>query len=139
MARKLSLIVAAAFLLCGCVEREIAISTNPSGADVYLNGEHVGVSPVSARFNWYGTYEVQLKKQGFNTLNIAQEIERPKDDYFPRDIFAEIFSSEKLRRYSYSYDLTPAETVNRDALITNALEAANEAGQAAGGNGGADE
>ena len=50
--------------LCGCVERELTINTNPSGAVVLLNDEEIGVSPVTVPFNWYGDYNVTIRKQG---------------------------------------------------------------------------
>ncbi len=136
MAKPLSLFfVVSMLLLCGCVEREIEIITEPAGADVFLNGEHIGLSPVTARFNWYGTYDVQLKKQGYCTLNTPQKIERPRDDYFPFDIFA----SDVLHKYSFSYSLEPQAPILRDELIESAIEAAGEADKALGGIGGTNE
>ena len=48
---------------CG-VERTLQIESNPPGALVHLNGEEVGRTPMRKAFVWYGTYDVQLRKDG---------------------------------------------------------------------------
>jgi len=48
----------------GCVHRTLEVESNPPGALVYLNGEEVGRTPMRKEFLWYGTYDVQLRKEG---------------------------------------------------------------------------
>ena len=51
--------------LSGCLERQLTIKTNPSGALVELNDEEIGISPVTVNFNWYGDYNVRISKDDF--------------------------------------------------------------------------
>ena len=51
-------------LLCGCQQRTIRVTSEPSGAVAYLNDVEVGRTPVEVDFTWFGTYEVRLEKEG---------------------------------------------------------------------------
>ena len=66
-------------MLClnGCVERLITVTTDPPGAIVWLNGEEVGATPVTTSFTWYGTYDVVIRKDGYETLKTAQDTPAP--------------------------------------------------------------
>ncbi len=104
--------------LCGCVERELTINTNPSGAVVLLNDEEIGVSPVTVPFNWYGDYNVTIRKQGCETLKTHRKLVSPWYDYFPFDFFAEIlYPGRIIDSYEWSFDLKPQKEINRQELI----------------------
>jgi hypothetical protein len=45
---------------CGCVERLLRVETEPSGADVYINGEYAGTSPLEQEFTYYGEYRLDV-------------------------------------------------------------------------------
>ncbi len=53
----------------GCVERQLVISTEPSEAEVFLDGREVGHTaegkPVSVPFDAYGVRIVTARKPGF--------------------------------------------------------------------------
>lgn len=55
----------AAVSLAGCVERTISITSDPSGALVFLNDEEIGRTPCEASFLHYGTYDVRIVKDGY--------------------------------------------------------------------------
>ena len=82
--------------LCGCVERQLTITTVPAGALVILNDEEIGQSPVTVNFEWYGDYWVRLSKEGYETLNTHRELKGPWYDYFPFDFFAQIISPKRI-------------------------------------------
>jgi hypothetical protein len=104
--------------LCGCVERKLTISTNPSGALVLLNDEEVGVSPVTVPFNWYGDYNVTIRKPGCETLQAHKKLSSPWYDYFPFDFFAEIlYPGRIIDNYEWSFDLKPKKEIDRNELI----------------------
>lgn len=71
------LMVLSSLLLSGCVSRRLTIRTNPPGALVKLNGKRLGFSPVSTDFTYYGTYEIELIKDGYETETILQTISPP--------------------------------------------------------------
>ncbi|WP_161491732.1 PEGA domain-containing protein [Sedimentisphaera salicampi] len=114
-------------VMAGCVNRELKVITKPENADVYLNGEQIGSSPVSTNFNWYGTYDVKIAKKGFKTLQQTAEIKRPLHDYFPFDIFAGIFNSGKTYTYRWHFDLEKAREPSREALVERANNLAERA------------
>ncbi len=120
---RLLLIIALAGCLClaGCVERKLTINTNPSGAQVLLNDEEIGTSPVTVSFNWYGDYNITIRKQGCQTLNTHRKLQAPWYDYFPFDFFAEVICPGRIvDSYEWSFDLSPQQEINRQELIQSA-------------------
>ena len=61
----------------GCVERRILITSEPSGAAVTLNDVDVGLTPLEVDFTYYGVYDVQLRKAGFEPLLTEAEAAAP--------------------------------------------------------------
>ena len=59
------------------MERTIKITSQPSGAVVYLNDEEVGRTPTEVSFKFYGDYSVILRKEGFETLQTPSAGQRP--------------------------------------------------------------
>lgn len=52
----------------GCVRRTIRITTEPPGALVWLNHREIGRTPVEAEFTHYGTYDLLIKKKGWEPM-----------------------------------------------------------------------
>ena len=77
-------------LLCGCVEREMTITSEPAGALVYISDVEVGRTPVTKSFTWYGDYEIILRRDGYQTLKTHANINAPAHQLPPFDLFAEI-------------------------------------------------
>ena len=73
MKRSAAMLAMTLALLAGCVERTIKITSQPSGALVYLNDEEVGRTPTEVRFTFYGDYSVILRKEGHETLNTRRK------------------------------------------------------------------
>lgn len=128
-----------AILLCtavicitsGCVERELTVKTIPDGAIVELNDEQVGLSPVTVPFNWYGTYRVRMEKEGYETLVVNQKLDRPTNDYFPLDLFRDIFGKDVTDSYEWTFELKPYELPDRDQLIKDAVDTKQQTAEAA--------
>jgi hypothetical protein len=107
----------------GCVERKLTINTNPAGAQVFLNDEEIGVSPVTTSFNWYGDYNITIRKQGCETLQTHRKLQSLVHDYFPFDFFAQIlYPGRIVNSYEWSFDLKPQKEVGRQELIQAAEE-----------------
>ena len=51
----------------GCVRRRLTVRSNPPGASVYVDNQHIGKTPCSVDFTYYGTREIRLVKSGFST------------------------------------------------------------------------
>src|SRR5436189_2326362 len=75
--------------MTGCVERRMLIVSDPPGATVFVNGENVGPSPASVPLTYYGTYDVTLVRDGFETQTRKARLHRPWFEFFPFDFFAE--------------------------------------------------
>jgi len=123
----LFVLLVAVCMVAGCVERKLAINTNPSGAEVFLNDEEIGTSPVTVSFNWYGDYNVTIRKSGFETLNTHRKLESPLIDYFPFDFFAEVlYPGRIVNSYQWSFDLAPQKEIDRQELIQDAEQLAEK-------------
>ncbi len=111
----------AAAALAGCVERRLTINTEPQGARIVLNDQEIGVSPVTVPFNWYGDYWVRASRDGYETLNTHRKLKAPLHDYFPFDLFAQIFyPGQIVDAYEWTFELNAKQYPTRDQLIENA-------------------
>ena len=99
-------------LVCagGCVERRLQLESNPPGALVFLNGEEVGRTPMELPFEWYGRYEVAVRKEGFETIKDKRWLVAPWWQWPPIDLAAEILPLRLTHRPTMRFDLEPATT-----------------------------
>jgi hypothetical protein len=108
-------------LVTGCVERQLTVQTVPAGADVMLNDEHIGVSPATVAFNWYGDYSVRISKHGYETLDTHRELQGPWYDAFPFDFFVQVLCPERIvDEYQWTFELQPKEQVTAEQLLQSA-------------------
>ena len=113
--------VIAAIILGGCVERKLTINTEPQEALVVLNDEEIGQSPVTVSFEWYGDYNVTIRKEGYETLKTHCKLKGPWYDNFPFDFFAQILNPKRIvDSYEWTFELAPQEYPTREELIQNA-------------------
>jgi hypothetical protein len=116
------LCLVAAAILTGCVERNLTINTRPEGALVILNDEEIGLSPVTVGFEWYGDYNVAIRKEGFETLKTHRKLKAPWYDGFPFDFFAQILPNRSVDSYEWEFELEQSRQIGRDQLLQNARE-----------------
>jgi len=111
-----------ALLLTGCVRRTMVIHSDPPNALVYMNGEEIGRTPIERDFTWYGTYEVQVRKDGYQTLKTTSKVIAPWWQWIPFDLFAELFPVTD--RHHLNYTLAPATTLPADpeVMLSRATE-----------------
>jgi hypothetical protein len=107
--RLLVLFVAPLLLAGGCVgvRRQLTVDSQPPGALVFLNGDEIGRTPVTYDFTFYGTMDVKLRKDGYETLEDAPKVWAPWWQVPPIDLIAEAFSATD--RHALSYELTPKQ------------------------------
>src|SRR5271165_6136597 len=95
------LILACAFP--GCVERTLSVQTEPSGALVRLNDSELGRTPVQRDFTWYGTYDVVIRKDGYETLKTKAEVIAPWYEWVPFDLISAVvpfnIKDERVLKY----------------------------------------
>lgn len=95
-------------LSLGCVERRLMISSEPAGALVYLNDQEVGRTPLEVPFTWYGTYDVRLEREGYQTLQTQQVAERPWWEAPGPDLIAEAMPDKQVQ-IAWHLKMTPAQ------------------------------
>ena len=119
-------IAACTGLLSGCVEQRFVVTTDPPGAVVLRNGQPLGQSPVDDHFVYYGVYHFTIILDGYETLQVDQDIPAPWYEYFPLDFFSENvipWMLPDVRRFHYK--LEPRRMVNTNELIQDAQNLRN--------------
>lgn len=89
----------------GCVHRRVTINSNPAGALVRIDGKDIGYTPTSIDYIWYGTREVQLLKDGYETQTQFIKIGAPWYQRFPLDFISDNFLGTHVRDHR-RFDLT---------------------------------
>jgi hypothetical protein len=114
--RRVALAIFLAFPLA-CVQRQMSIQSDPPGALVYLNGEEVGRTPLQRDFTWYGTYDVVLRQDGYETLKTRARVIAPIWQWPPFDLLAEFFPLTD--RHDLHFTMTPAgdTAIDLDAIL----------------------
>ncbi len=102
------LVATAVVSLAGCVRRTITLNSDPAGAIAYLNNEEVGRTPTTVPFTFYGTYDVRLEKDGYQTLETAAKVEAPFWDSIGPDLIAELAPGTQHVDINLDFQLEPA-------------------------------
>lgn len=115
----LIVIVCLCVLSLGCVERRLLITSEPAGALVYLNDQEVGRTPLEVPFTWYGTYDVRLESEGYQTLDTQQTAEQPWWEKPGPDLFAEAVPDKRVEIawHLKMKEVQPASEVDPDRLL----------------------
>jgi hypothetical protein len=110
--------------LGGCVERRVKVTSEPSGARVWLNDEAIGVTPCEAGFKYYGKYDVRLALDGYEPVHEGRVMKAPLYEYPIVDLAATAVpvKFESVNEWHFVL-VESAEVVgDRDDLIGRAVE-----------------
>ena len=122
--RTLIAIIFASQFLTGCahnMNRRMTIRSEPPGALVLMEGEEVGYTPVGIDFNHYGTREITLIKDGYETVTAMQKVRSPWYQKIPLDFVSDNFSPVKINdRLDYTFTMNKQELVSNDQLLQRA-------------------
>jgi hypothetical protein len=114
-------VVLGAGLAAGCVERRFVVYSDPPGAVVLRNGRPLGATPADEDFVYYGKYHFMLIHEGYETLNVDQNIPAPWYEYPPLDFIAENLVPWKIiDRREFHYQLPPRQIPNTTDLLNQA-------------------
>jgi hypothetical protein len=116
------LAAAAGLFAGGCVERTMTFDSQPSGALVYVNDREVGRTPAQMDFTQYGWYDVEVRKEGFETAKVRQRVLPPVWQIPPIDLLAEFMPWRPKDRRNYTYELKPTTDADPDAMLSRAAE-----------------
>ena len=61
----------------GCVERKMVITSEPSGADVWVNEQWHGKTPFELPFKHYGVFSVRLEAEGYYPMYVKEPVAAP--------------------------------------------------------------
>jgi hypothetical protein len=109
----------------GCVRRVLTMTSDPSGATVWLNDREIGRTPCEAEFTYYGTYDVRLALDGYEPLDTSAEAVAPAWDYLGPDLIAEALPARLTSENRWHFTLTPVS--NDHASLLERAKAMREA------------
>ncbi len=111
------------FAASGCVRRRLMIRSNPVGALVYVDNVEVGTTPCAINYTYYGTREIRLIKDGYETLTVHQPIPTPWYEIPPLDLISETMTPKEIHDdRTVSYNLTPQMVVPSENLLARAQD-----------------
>lgn len=110
-------------MLSGCVERRVKVTSEPSGARVWLNDEMIGTTPCQAGFKYYGKYDVRLALDGYEPIHEGRTMKAPIYEYPIIDLAASAapIDFESVNEWHFVLSLT-GEFEDREGLIERAQE-----------------
>jgi hypothetical protein len=111
--------VACVAALGGCVERRIAITSEPTGARVWVNDREVGQTPCEVEFTWFGVYDVRLRKEGFEPLVTTAEAKAPLHEQPGLDAIAMAIPGKDSTLIAWHFALEPSAG-KADGLVDRA-------------------
>lgn len=97
-------------ILTGCVDRRISITSNPPGAQVFLNDADVGRTPLEVNFTYFGTYDVRLRKEGYEPLVTKAKASAPIHEWPGVDLLFLPMPFTKETRIAWHFDMQPTAT-----------------------------
>ena len=105
----------------GCVQRRLTIRTDPPGAMAYVDGYPIGTTPISTDFIYYGTREIRLVKDGYETVVSKQRINPPWYEIPPLDFVSENLLPGELRDHrTLEFRLQPQRITPPEQLVDRA-------------------
>ena len=107
--------------MTGCMHRRMTIHTNPPGARLLIDGQDKGLTPASIDFTYYGTREITLIKDGYETRTIMQPVQMPWYQVPPLEFFSDNFLPFKVtNRHEFQYEMQRKRKVPQRDLLENA-------------------
>ena len=96
----------------GCVSRRLMVHSNPPGAMVLLEGREIGYTPTAVDFTYYGTRELTLIKDGYETSTKLVPVRAPWYQWPGIDFFSDnLLPFQLTNRHEFSYQLQSSPTV----------------------------
>jgi hypothetical protein len=128
-------LAACAAVMTGCVERRYVIYTDPPGAMVLRNGQTLGATPVDDHFVYYGKYKFTIFADGYETLQVEQNIPAPWYEYVGLDFVSENLIPWTIRDHRvFQYQLQPQRIANPQDLLNQAQNLRNRGISLGGGS-----
>jgi PEGA domain len=115
----------------GCVRKRLQITSQPSGAQVMLNGRSAGNTPLTLKFIHHGIYRIELRKPGYLPILDGLRIRRKLYEYIPLDILFDVAWPGTIRdQRKAHYKLRKIPHFNAKEILARARRAAKAAEKA---------
>jgi hypothetical protein len=99
----------------------MTIRSNPPGAVVYVDERRIGVTPVSTDYVYYGTRNIQLVKDGYDTVKEKHRFRTPWYQYPVIDFFSEnLWPFETRDERILDFNLAPMAATPPSQILGNA-------------------
>lgn len=72
-----------------------------------MNGQEMGRTPVQRDFTWYGTYDVVVRHEGYETIKKPEPVIAPIYQWIPLDLISELLPIRLRDHHTLTYDLKP--------------------------------
>lgn len=96
----------------------MTIRSNPPGALVFVDEQPIGITPVSTRFTYYGTREIRVIKDGYETVTQNHTFRTPWYEYPPLDFFTEnLWPFEVRDERMVDFELPLSQVVPTQAVL----------------------
>ena len=87
------------------------VESAPPGAEVWIDGDPVGFTPVRIPFSHYGAREIVVTKGGYALVKRLQPVEAPWYERFPLDFVSEnLWPWTMVDERYFIYTLQPEKT-----------------------------
>jgi hypothetical protein len=125
----LALLLALATLASsGCVSRRLMVNSNPPGAMVLVEGKEQGYTPTGIDFTYYGTRELTLIKDGYETKTQLVPVRAPWYQWPVIEFFSDNFLPGRVTdRQSIQFELEPKQMVPNQELLNRGQSLRSEA------------
>jgi hypothetical protein len=110
----------------GCVEQKMTITSEPSGALVYVSDQEVGHTPVTIPWTWVGDYAITLRMEGCQTLKTHANLKPTAYEVPPVDFFAEMMPQTYTDHRYLHFKLEKLVLPSNDELIQRAQQMRQE-------------
>ena len=129
--RQLIILLLVISVSTGCVRRRLTVRSNPPGALVYIDGQEIGRTPVATPFTYYGTRNLRLVKDGFETISVNQQFPAPWYQVPPIDFVSENVVPNEIRdERIVDFELVPQANVSMDDVLIHAEQLRSQVRQA---------
>ncbi len=119
----------------GCVHRRMTIESVPPQALVVVDGEEIGKTPISIDFTYYGTREIKLVKDGYESKTFEQAIPAPWYQIPPLDLISDNFAMGQIpdrRRFVYQLQPKAVPQSQSEGLLNRAQSLRSESALGSG-------
>lgn len=106
-----------ALALAGCVEQTLTITSQPPGAEVWLNGQLAGSTPMTRELEAYGNYDVVVRRDGHDTIKTSRHIKTPWYMLPPLDLVSEVLPMRIADHRSLDFALAPTTQQAADPQV----------------------